>query len=272
MRWVLVQRVFFGGVGSLPIDPFLEIVGSEVDALDTLIGARSRGASIPDLPERLERADARLSVEKSSRLWAEYASLGPSEARDVIDRRPDRLLVTAGHVLEQAPEAAIPLLLDRVRKADGSRAEDLLSEDPLDVLAKWATRLSPTREDWLYRRSTLLHVANRWRLGGGDARTALRAICIALGPKSEYATSDPGRGRTVRLHFGTLGRRHVEELADLWRSGLNVLHDVDDSERPWNDLLSLVSAWVHYPFDCEHDLAAVWPGLTPASMDFVSWR
>ena len=205
MRWVLVQRVFFGGVGSLPVDPFLEIVGSEVEALDTLIGARSRGASIPDLPERLERADARLSVDKSSQLWAEYASLGPSEARDVLDRRPDRLLVIAGQVLEQAPETAIPLLFDRVRKADGSRPEDLLSEDPLEVLTKWATRLSLTGEDWLYRRSTLLHVANRWRLDGGDARTALRAMCIALGPKSEYATSDPGRGRTVSLHFGTSG-------------------------------------------------------------------
>ena len=74
-------------------------------------------------------------------------------------------------------------------------------------------------------------------------------MCIALGPKSEYARSDPGRGRTVSLHFGTLGRRHVEELADLWRSALNVLHELDDSEMPWHDLLSLVSGWVHYPFD-----------------------
>ena len=249
MRWVLVQRVFFGGVVSWPVDPFLEIAGSEADALDTLIGARSRGASIPDLPERLERADARLSVDKCSRLWAEYASLGPSEARDVIDRRPDRLLVIAGHVLEQAPETAIPLLLDRVRKTDGSSQEDLLSADPLDILAKWATRLSPNREDWLYHRSTLLREANRWRVGGGDASTALRAMCIALGPKSEFATSDPGRGRTVSLHFGTLGRRHVEELAELWPSTLNVLRHLDDSETPWHDLLSLVSGWVQYPFD-----------------------
>ena len=25
-------------------------------------------------------------------------------------------------------------------------------------------------------------------------------------------------------------------------------------------------------FDCEYDRGAVWPGLTPASTDFVSWR
>ncbi|MYF28611.1 MAG: helix-turn-helix domain-containing protein, partial [Gammaproteobacteria bacterium] len=249
MRWVLVQRVFFGSVAPLPLDQFLEIVSNEADALDTLIGARSRGASIPDLAERLERADARLPVDESSRLWAEYASLGPAEARDVIDRRPHRLLEVAEDVLEQAPETAIPLLLDQVSRMDGSRPEDLLSRDPLDVLAKWATRLSPTREDWSYRRSALSRVADLWRRDGGDARTALRAMCIALNPKSEFATTDPGRGRRIRLHFGTLGHRHVEDLTALWESMLSVLRDLDDSETPWHDLLSLVSAWVHYPFD-----------------------
>ena len=249
MRWVLVRRVFFGGGVSLPVDRFLEIVGSEADALDTLIGARSRGASIPDLAERLERADARLSAKASARLWAEYASLGPSEARDVIYRRPNRLLDIAGDVLEQAAETAIPLLLDQVGSIDGSRPEDVSSEDPLDVLGKWATPLSSTREDWFHRRSTLSRVADHWRRGGGDARTALRAMCIALNPKSEFATTDPGRGRTVHLHFGALGRRHVKDLVELWPSTLGVLRCLDDSETPWPDLLSLASTWVHYPFD-----------------------
>ena len=249
MRWVLVQRVFFGDGISLPVDRFLEIVGSEADALDTLIGARSRGALIPDLAERLERAHARLSAEASSRLWAEYASLGPSEARDVIYRRPNRLLDVARDVLEQAPETAIPLLLNQVGNIDGSSPEDVSSADPLEVLAKWATPLSSTREDWFHRRSTLSHVADQWRRDGGDARTALRAMCVALNPKSEFATTDPGRGQTVHLHFGSLGQRHVKDLVALWPSTLNVLRCIDDSETPWPDLLGLVSTWVHYPSD-----------------------
>ena len=242
MRWVVVRRVFFAGAGSPNITPFLDLVEDQVEALDTLIGARSRGASVPDLEARLERAD-------SDRLWSEYASLGPAEARYVVARRPGRLLEVARQVLEHAPETAIPLLLDRACKTSGLRPEDPLSEDALDVLAKWATRLSPDREDWFYRRATLLHVADRWRCGDGDASTALRAMCIALGPKSEFATTDPGRGRTVSLHFGTLGSRHVEELMGLWSSVLNALRDLDDSDAPWHDLLSLASTWVHYPFD-----------------------
>ena len=242
MRWAIVRRAFFGGPGSPNIAPFLNLVEHEEEALHTLIGARARGASVADLEDRLERAD-------SDRLWSDYASLGPAEARYVIDRHPDRLPEVAGQVLEQAPETAIPLLLDRACKSSGIRPQDPLSEDPLDVLAKWATRLSPDREDWFYRRSTLLHATNRWRVGGGNATTALRAMCIALGPKSEFATTDPGRGQTVNLHFGALGRRHVEEIRDLWPLVLNALRDLEDADAPWHDLLRLVSAWVYYPFD-----------------------
>ncbi len=242
MRWVLVRRGFFSGAGSLDIAPFLSIVEDQEDALHALIGARSRGASVPDLQGRLERAG-------SDRLWLEYASLGEAEARYVADRSPGRILEVSGQVLEHAPEAAIPLLLDRVGETGRLGSQDPLSEDPLDALAAWTTRLSPDREEWLYRRSVLVHAADRWRLGGGNTGTALRVMCIALNPKSEYTTSDPGRGRTVNLHFGALGRRQVRALADLWLPVLNVLRDPTDSDPPWRDLLSLVSAWVHYPFD-----------------------
>ena len=244
MRWVLVRRVFFGGVGSLDITPFLDMVEDLAEALNVLIGARSRGASIPSLEKLLERAS-------SDRLWSGYASLGPAEARYVLERHPDRLFVVAEQALEQAPETAIPLLLDHVRKAGGSR-QDPLSEDPLDTLKKWTTRPSPSRERWLYRRSTLLRAANGWWRGGGDARIALRGMCMALSPECEYATTDPGRGRTVSLHYGFLQAQDIEGLADLWTAALKTLCDMcgmGEVEPPWHDLLSLVSAWVHHPFD-----------------------
>ena len=40
--------------------------------------------------------------------------------------------------------------------------------------------------------------------------------------------------------------------------------------RKWGVALSMGS--VGDCFDCEHDRAAVWPGLTPASTDFLSWH
>ena len=43
MRWVLVRRVFFDGPGSLPVEPFLSIVGNRRDSLETLIGRPFKG-------------------------------------------------------------------------------------------------------------------------------------------------------------------------------------------------------------------------------------
>ena len=85
-------------------------------ATSTSSGSGSqREAAIPDLELRLEQAARRPPNNRSTSLWSEYASLGPSEARYVIERHPDQLLGVAREALEQDPERVIPLLLDQVR-------------------------------------------------------------------------------------------------------------------------------------------------------------
>ena len=69
MRWILVKRVFYERPGTLEVAPFLDVVEDRQDALDTMIGARSRGAAIPDLERWLEGMN-------SSKLWEAYTSLG----------------------------------------------------------------------------------------------------------------------------------------------------------------------------------------------------
>ncbi len=263
MRWVLVRRMF-QDVGSLPLDRLLRVVEREEDALETLIGARSRGASIPELEECLERADQRLRRKQSSRLWSQYASLGHAEARYAVERDPGRILEIAPTALEHDPERVIPLLLARVRETDERRAgilttadpldilaatgnaeaASLLSEDPLDLLSRWVTRASPERMDVFDRRPTLVRLADRWgRRDGGSASIALRAMCIALDPRYEYSRADPGAGRTIQLHFGNLGLDHIESIAGLWPTALKALREAERA--PWNDLLQLASAWLH---------------------------
>ena len=242
MRWVLVRRIFFGGAGSLDVDMFLETVGSVEDALDTLMGARARGASIPDLELRLEQVAARLPDHRATSLWSKYASLGPSEARYVIERHPELLVAVGPEALEQDPERVIPLLLDRVRPGEAPRAADSLSEKPLNTLTRWATGPPRSGQDVLYRRSSLLHGADRWRRRGGDPSVAIRAMCIALAPKSDYATVDPGAGRTLTLHFDLLSCHHIESLKALWPT---VRHAVGESDRaPWADLMRLAFGWL----------------------------
>ena len=242
MRWVLVRRIFFGGAGSLDINAFLETVGSAEDALDTLMGARARGASIPDLELRLEQVAARLPDHKSTSLWSKYASLGPSEARYVIERHPHLLVAVGPEALEQDPERVIPLLLDQARPGEELRAADSLSEKPLSMLTRWATGPPRRGQDLLYRRSSLLCGADRWRRGGGDSSVAIRAMCIALAPKSDYATADPGAGRTLTLHYDLLTHHHIESLKALWPM---VPQAVGETDRPpWADLVGLAFGWL----------------------------
>ena len=259
-----VSRMFFKDVGSLPLDPLLKVVESEEDALDTLIGARSRGASIPELEDCLEEADQRLPRERTSRLWLQYASLGQFEARYAIEHHRDRILEIAPSVLEQDPEHVIPLLLSRVRKTDKcpsgvpvsadsldivedtEASNDALVEfrriDPLDALTRWVKTAAPERTDALHRRSTLIHVADHWYRNGGNACIALRAMCIALDPRCEHSTADPGAGRTITLHFGNLSLKHIESIAGLWPTIRDAVHEAENV--PWKDLLQVASVWL----------------------------
>ena len=171
MRWVLVRRFFFAGAGSPDVTPFLNIVENPHRAIDTLIGARARGASVPGLETYLEQAG-------SDQLWESYASIGPSEARHVIRNHPERVRAIAEPALHNAPESVIPLLLDRLR--DTGSAGSSGSENTLTVLNRWATEVFPRDRDSIRRRSILLDTAMNWWQRRRDGRTALRVVRIAL--------------------------------------------------------------------------------------------
>ena len=241
-RWTLVRRVFFGEPRSFSVDRFLALVERAEDAVDTLMGARARGASIPDLEHRLEQVAGRLPDHSSATLWSKYASLGPSEARYVVEHHPDRLLAVGRQALAQDPERVIPLLLDQVSAGEEPAAADWLSEKPLDILTKWATGRSPNGQDLLYRRSSLLSAAHRWWKQGGDPNVAIRAICIALEPGASYATVDPGVGRTVTLHHEVLGRQQIDSLGKLWPIVPKVVRAAD--RVPWKELEGLAFSWL----------------------------
>ena len=231
MRWVIVRRVFFGGTGSPDIAPFLSIVENEEEALDTLIGARSRGASVPDLEERLERAG-------SDRLWAAYASVGPSEARHAIERHPERILAIAEMALDNAPEPVIPMLLDCLHKGSARRFG---SENPMEILNRWAIGVFPGSRNSIRRRSILVDMAMNWWQEHHHASTALRAMCIALHPGFGFLAPDPGnqyRGKIVRGH---LGDDDLTMLTTFWPKVMDVLQGSKDV--PWESLFQLVRAW-----------------------------
>ena len=243
MRWVLVRRFFFGGAGSLNLAPFLSLVENPHCAIDTLIGARARGASVPDLETYLEQAG-------SDRLWASYASVGPSEARFAIRRHPDRIRAIAKTALHNAPESVIPPLLDCLRDIRPVQRSD--SENPIEILKRWANDLFPRNRDSIRRRSILLETTMNWWRERHDARTTVRVMCIALQPGFSFLAPNPGNELGGKFVRGHLGDQDLETLATHWPKVKEVVQNSTDV--PWDSLLQLVSSWRHL---CPSSLADI---------------
>ena len=232
MRWVLVRRFFFDGAGSPDITPFLNIVENPHCAIDTLIGARARGASVPDLETHLEKAG-------SDELWSRYASVGPSEARHVLRNHPERVRAIAETALHNAPESVILLLLDRLRDTGSVESSD--SKHALETLNRWATEVLPRDRDSIRRRSILLDTAMTWWHGRRDARTALRVVCIALHPGFSFLAPNPGDPRRGRFVRGHLVDQDLKTLTTFWPRVKDIVQGSTDV--PWDSLFQLVRSW-----------------------------
>lgn len=232
MRWIIVKRIFFDGPGTLGIEPFLEIVETRQDALRTLIGARSRGALVPDLERWLEERCI-------PDLWSFYASMGAGEAQHVLQRHPELIENVAEAALLNAPETAIPMLLDRAAHEHSGG----LSERPIGQLKSWANGTPDDTEHLLDRRSTLVRSTLNWWKKTRNGRPAIHVLCLAMTPGVEYHATDPGIGRTFSSMSRMLNDDELRSLVSHWPAVLNV---VKESERvPWNDLFDLAEAWLN---------------------------
>lgn len=233
MRWTLVKQVFGGGVVPFQIDPVLRIVEDRHDALHTLIGARARGAPIPDLERWLEAAN-------DAHLWAAYASSGAAQARYALNRHPELIDQLVDAALVNAPETAIPILLDRWGEEHRPFGEALTD---LDRLKRWLNGFAVRQESALDSRVRLIRESAKWCVLRRDDDRAIKAMCVALAPGFEYSALDPGMGTTLQQVSGILRDVDLRELTQYWPALFTI---VRNSERvPWAALFDLLEAWLH---------------------------
>lgn len=232
MRWALVRDVFFGGLASLDYTPYFEIVEDRLEALRTLIGAYARGASIPDLISRLEESG-------SQSLWSEFASLGSAETDYVISNHPDLIPEIVKSGLLYFPETMIPKLLDSVRNEGYESA--VQPEESIRELEDWAMRVDPAKCDVLTRRRILAQAIDQWHQGTNNAHAAIRALCIALTPKFDYTSFDPGAGRTLTVYSGILPEPILRGITELWPLVMKIIRE--SAKGAWNDLQELLCEW-----------------------------
>ena len=232
MRWVLVRRIFFGSPGSLPLERFLSAVPDRNESIRTLIGARARGAAVPDLERLIEESNSKL-------LWADYASLGSAEARFVLARHPEIIKELAEPALAHVPDRAVPMLLSGVED-ECSRGAAL--ESALHPIKRWIESGNARGvRDAIERRGALLRYTEAWWRRSRNIRVSISAMCIALDPNFDFLTQDPGVGTTVTFSRVMLNAGVVNPLAAYWPSVMAVVDEGIDV--PWADLLELVTKW-----------------------------
>ena len=242
MRWVLVRRVFFDTGSSLPVEQFLSIVQSREESLRTLIGARARGATIPNLERMIEDAN-------SEALWADYALLGPDATRYALTRHPKNIKVLAQPGLEFLPDIAIRMLLFQMQEEcnAGEALESLMH--PLERWIKSGNALH--KQVAIERRRTLLKCTKSWWRQSANSAVSIAVICFALKPDFDFLTQDPGVGRRLTFTMTKLDAEIIDQLSISWSDVKTVVDE--GSDIPWIDLLELVAHWCHARLKADDD-------------------
>ncbi len=235
LRWVLVRNAFFGGLESVgDFRVLFHQLPNREEAVETLIGARARGATIQDLEELLEN-------QRSPSLWSEYASLGSRESEIVLRRHPELAVQLAASALYNTPDLILPMLFNQAQ-GDRRPLHNTL-DHPLRKIQNWATGVSPVDVNVVYLRKTLVQAAETWWRKSHVSDIAIRAMCIALNPGFNTTTSDPGKGHTVTFTYGLLRDNELEEISSLWPSVVQVIRASEII--PWDDLFGLLHKWLH---------------------------
>jgi len=235
LRYVLVRDVFFGGKCDLPREPLMQVVHDKNDLVDTLIGAISRGAKIPEIIEIIESIDSPLA-------WGHYASLGEDEARFVLQKRPGLIGIAGQETLRIIPEHTIPLLLEAA--IGDERNLGNATEHPLRWIQDWINEAMPGKNgEALRRRSLLMAAISDWLRKGRNERVGRRAISIALKPSFETYTPNAGSGMRIHIVRGLLSDVELEQFTSLWHDAKTFLMDFNLTD--WKDLLDTIHDWIY---------------------------
>jgi len=236
LRSALIREVFFSGTVSIPCQSLLAAPDHD-QMVQTLIGAAGRGAHVSSA--MIESFLVRCRSEES---WQSYAHLGKAQTEWVLASHPQRLNAIAPAALRWCPEAAIPKLLSQAAADD--RPTNAHTDHPLRKIESWVKEphsYPPAPDE---RRLSLAKAAIGWIESGGDQKTGLRAVGLALETGFEYVESDPGSGFSFTLRGGVLSRDKLTAIRqNVWPEVLVFLraHEVQD----WDPILLGLEQWVY---------------------------
>ena len=234
LRYILVRDTFFSGKCDLPCDTLIEAAPDKTDMAETLIGAVSRGANVPQIVELLEEIG-------SPAVWEDYASLGEDESKFVLRHHPEYLRTVGEVTLQLAPEETLPLLLEAAVGDERELGHAL--DHPLRWVQDWIRKAPPGRNQAARRRQAVVRAVKDSLKKGGDERVAFRALCLVLLPTFEDYTADPGSGMSVNIRSGLLTRDELTQIKELWGQVIELIANLRSFE--WKELFGAVHPWAY---------------------------
>lgn len=235
LRYVLVRDVFFSGLCDLPYTEIASGLPNMKALGETLLGAVSRGANVPEITNLLESIN-------SPTLWRLYASIGEKEADFVLNHYAAERIEISEETLQLIPQKTLPLLF---KAATGDeRPLGNATNHPLRWVQNWIRGAKPGSDgDAIQRRSILINSIKNWLTSGGDQRVGVRALSVAFTPGFETITPDPGSGNTIHIVRGLLTVEELAQMLKLWSEISPLLTTLSITD--WQELLSLVNQWIY---------------------------
>jgi hypothetical protein len=234
LRYYLVKTRFFNGGAAVDPLSYLAHYQKLEDVVDVIIHAGLRGGDV-------DKAKLFILVEKvgTPKLFAGYAAFGEQEAKGVISKHSDMALVEPLTYLAMAPEAIIPLMLEKA--VGDNRTLHNNTNHPLRVLQDWVKDVLPGEDDVIARKKVVLKCLAEWRKAGKDPEVFARGMALALVPFFETHRTDPGSGRTLHYTRGCLSTSELKATIDEWRRIKPLLADLPGG--CWRPLIDLLEQW-----------------------------
>ncbi len=237
LRYAIVGDAFFSSetYRNLPLDPVMERL-DERSIVGSLVGAILMGAQIPK--NTIEPILCRSGLAKD---FAQYSRLGERQAQFALAAHPEGLKEIAPYSLETNPAETLSLSLRQAAEDDQIRDSD---DGLLGIVKRWIESAPHYENLQLERRKLLTTAAMRYLADNGDPQTALRALCLAMSPRFDSATSDPGSGLSLTITSGLASRTCLDGLVQLWPAVLDAIPA--QGPQNWSSLFEMLHNWAFY--------------------------
>ncbi|MFC1958353.1 hypothetical protein ACFLV6_00300 [Chloroflexota bacterium] len=235
LRFALLRDVFFSGETSLPYEGLIQQSTDMIETALTLIGSRSRGATIP--PDLIKEIVIQVD---SSKVWEAFSYIGQDECTWVIENHPDKLPIIKEAALYLVPQKAIPLLLTPA--IIDTRQLHSYPDHPLRKIEDWVQSGKPGSGEAISRRETLLDSTLEWFAETSNTHIALRALKYVLSPTFSDNEMDPGSKLIVTFLTGLITQAEMSVIRGFWPRVMEFMRSA--SIENWGPMLDSIREWL----------------------------